>query len=74
LAGTAQKSVAKAVLIAAAPPLMLKTEANPGGLPIAVFDAIWVGMLADRSPFFRDLAMTFYGANRPGSSVSRDAF
>jgi non-heme chloroperoxidase len=63
------KRVAKAVLIAAVPPLMLKTESNPGGLPIDIFDGIRTGVLADRSQFFRDLTVTFYGANRPGSSV-----
>jgi non-heme chloroperoxidase len=71
------KRVAKAVLIGAVPPLMLKTEANPGGLPIKVFDGIRAGVLADRSQFFKDLTMTFYGANRPGSTVSqglRDSF
>jgi non-heme chloroperoxidase len=71
------KRVAKAVLIAAVPPLMLKTETNPGGLPIEVFDGIRAGVLADRSQFFRDLTVTFYGANRRGSSVSqglRDSF
>ena len=71
------KRVAKAVLIGAVPPLMLKTDANPGGLPIAVFDGIRAGVLADRSQFFKDLAVTFYGANRPGSTVSqglRDSF
>jgi non-heme chloroperoxidase len=71
------KRVAKAVLIGAVPPLMLKTEANPPGLPIAVFDGIRTGVLADRSQFFKDLAVTFYGANRPGSKVSqglRDSF
>jgi non-heme chloroperoxidase len=65
------------VLIAAVPPLMLKTEANPGGLPIEIFDGIRTGVLADRSQFFQDLTATFYGANRPGSSVSqglRDSF
>jgi non-heme chloroperoxidase len=69
--------VAKAVLIGAVPPLMLKTEANPGGLPIKVFDGIRAGVLADRSQFFKDLTATFYGANRPGSTVSqglRDGF
>jgi non-heme chloroperoxidase len=69
--------VAKAVLIGAVPPLMLKTEANPGGLPIDVFDGIRAGVLADRSQFFRDLAFPFYGANREGSKVSeglRDFF
>jgi non-heme chloroperoxidase len=71
------KRVAKAVLIAAVPPLMLKTAANPGGLPIAVFDGIRTGVLADRSQFFKDLAVTFYGSNRTGSTVSqglRDSF
>jgi non-heme chloroperoxidase len=56
---------------------MLKTDANPGGLPIAVFDGIRAGVLADRSQFFKDLAVTFYGSNRPGSTVSqglRDSF
>jgi non-heme chloroperoxidase len=50
---------------------MLKTASNPGGLPIAVFDGIRAGVLADRSQFFKDLAETFYGANRPGSKVSQ---
>jgi non-heme chloroperoxidase len=63
--------VAKAVLIGAVPPLMLKTEANPGGLPLAVFDGIRAGVKADRSQFFRDLTEAFYGANRPGSKVSQ---
>jgi non-heme chloroperoxidase len=69
--------VAKAVLIGAVPPLMLETAANPGGLPMEVFDGIRAGVLADRSQFFKDLTMTFYGANRPGSTVSqglRDSF
>jgi non-heme chloroperoxidase len=69
--------VAKAVLIASVPPLMLKTAANPGGLPIAVFDEIRAKVLADRSQFFKDLSMPFYGANRPGAKVSqglRDSF
>jgi len=71
------RRVAKAVLIGAVPPLMLKTEANPGGLPIKVFDDIRAGVLADRSQFFKDLTLPFYGANRPGSKVSqglRDSF
>jgi len=71
------KRVAKAVLIAAVPPLMLKTETNPGGLPMEIFDGIRTGVLGDRSQFFQDLAVTFYGANRPDSSVSkglRDSF
>jgi len=69
--------VSAAVLIGAVPPLMLKTDANPGGLPIGVFDQIRAGVLADRSPFFKDLSAPFYGANRPGSKVSqglRDSF
>ena len=63
--------VAKAVLIGAIPPLMLKTEANPAGLPIEVFDQLRAGVLADRSQFFRDLSAPFYGANRPGANVSQ---
>jgi non-heme chloroperoxidase len=69
--------VAKAVLISAVPPLMLKTDANPGGLPMEAFDQIRAGVLADRSQFFKDLSAPFYGANRPGSKVSqglRDSF
>ncbi len=62
--------VAKAVLIGAVPPLMLKTEANPGGLPIEVFDGIRAGVLADRSKFWMDLSMPFYGYNKPGAVVS----
>jgi non-heme chloroperoxidase len=65
------KRVAKAVLIAAVPPLMLKTSANPEGLPIEVFDAIRAGVMNDRSQFYRDLAIQFYGANRPGAKVSQ---
>jgi len=71
------KRVAKAVLIGAVPPLMLKTAANPGGLSIEVFDQIRAGVLNDRSQFFKDLSAPFYGANRPGSKVSqglRDSF
>ncbi|MEV2271615.1 alpha/beta fold hydrolase [Nonomuraea africana] len=69
--------VSKAVLLGAVPPLMLKTEANPDGLPISVFDDIRAGVLADRSQFYKDLSFPFYGANRDGSTVSqgvRDAF
>ncbi|MFF7411760.1 alpha/beta fold hydrolase [Streptomyces lydicus] len=69
--------VAKAVLLGAVPPLMLKTDANPEGLPIEVFDGIRAGVAADRSQFYKDLSETFYGANRAGSTVSqgiRDAF
>ncbi|HEU4931312.1 MAG TPA: alpha/beta hydrolase, partial [Pyrinomonadaceae bacterium] len=71
------KRVAKAVLISAIPPLMLKTEANPGGLPIEVFDQLRAGVQADRSQFFKDLSEPFYGFNRPGAKVSqglRDSF
>ena len=71
------KRVAAAVLIAAVPPLMLKTVANPDGLPIEVFDGIRAGLHADRSQFFKDVTMPFYGANRPSSKVSqglRDSF
>ncbi len=63
--------VAKAVLVASVTPLMLKTEANPEGLPIEVFDEIRAGVAADRSQFFKDLAMPFFGANRPGANVSQ---
>ena len=69
--------VAKAVLISAVPPLMLKTPANPGGLPIEAFDAIRAGVTADRSQFFKDLTTPFYGGNRDGAQVSqgvRDSF
>ena len=67
--GTAR--VAKAVLIAAVPPIMLKTAANPEGLPIEVFDAIRAGLIRDRSQFYKDLAIQFYGANRPGAQASQ---
>jgi non-heme chloroperoxidase len=63
--------VAKAALIGAVPPLMLKTAANPGGLPMAAFDEIRAAVLADRSQFFKDLSVPFYGANRPGAKVSQ---
>jgi len=62
--------VAKAVLIGAVPPLMVKTAANPGGLPIETFDGIRAGVHADRSQFFKDLTMPFYGFNRSGAKVS----
>jgi non-heme chloroperoxidase len=64
------KRVARAVLIAAVPPLMLKTSANPEGLPLEVFDSIRAGLKTDRSQFYKDLAIQFYGANRPGAQVS----
>lgn len=69
--------VAKAVLLGAIPPLMLKTEANPEGLPIDVFDGIREGVEKDRSQFYEELSASFYGANRDGSTVSqgtRDEF
>src|SRR5438876_9999891 len=62
--------VAKAVLVGAIPPLMLKTASNPGGTPIEAFDQIRAGVTADRSQFYKDLSAPFYGANRPGSKVS----
>jgi non-heme chloroperoxidase len=65
------KRVAKAVLIGAVPPLMLKTAANPGGLPSDAFDQIRQGVTNDRSQFFKDLTLPFYGANRPGARVSQ---
>jgi non-heme chloroperoxidase len=71
------KRVAKAVLVGAVPPLMLKTASNPGGLLMEALDQIRAGVLADRSQFFKDLSAPFYGANRPGSKVSqglRDSF
>ncbi len=71
------ENVAKAVLIGAVPPLMLKTKSNPGGLPMEVFDQIRNNVLTDRSQFFKDLSESFYGFNRPGSKVSqglRDSF
>jgi len=72
-----RRRVAKAVLIGAIPPLMLKTDANPGGLPMAVFDGIRAGVAADRSQFFKDLTLPFYGYNRQGAKISegvREAF
>jgi non-heme chloroperoxidase len=71
------KRVAKAVLVSAVPPTMLKTSTNPGGTPLDVFDGLRAGLLADRSQFYKDLSLPFYGANRPGSTVSqgvRDMF
>ncbi|MET0504165.1 MAG: alpha/beta hydrolase, partial [Luteibacter sp.] len=64
------KRVAKAVLIGAVPPLMLKTEKNPGGLPISVFDDIRAGVAGDRSQFYKDLTLPFYSYNRPGAKIS----
>src|ERR1700686_2180034 len=71
------KRVSQAVLIASVPPLMLKTKNNPGGLPISVFDPIRAGVVADRSQFFKDLSLPFYGYNRSGAKTSqgvRDSF
>jgi non-heme chloroperoxidase len=71
------KHVAKVVLVGAVTPLMLKTDANPDGLPIETFDGIRAGVVADRSQFFKDLTTPFFGTNRPGTKVSqgvRDAF
>ena len=62
--------VAKAVLISAVPPLMLKTEANPSGLPIEAFDQLRASVVADRSQFWKDLSLPFYGYNRSGAKVS----
>src|ERR1700674_4464786 len=64
------KRVAKAVLIGAVPPLMLKTPANPGGTPIEAFDQLRAAVQADRSQFWKDLSLPFYGYNRPGAKVS----
>jgi non-heme chloroperoxidase len=63
--------VAKAVLIAAVPPIMVKTATNPDGLPIEVFDKMRADLTRDRSQFYKDLAIMFYGANRPGAQVSQ---
>jgi non-heme chloroperoxidase len=71
------KRVSKAVLIASVPPLMLKTQNNRGGLPISVFDQIRAGVVADRSQFFKDLSIPFYGYNKPDAKISegvRDSF
>ncbi|HZV79232.1 MAG TPA: alpha/beta hydrolase [Candidatus Binatus sp.] len=71
------RRVAGLVLISAVPPIMVKTEANPGGLPMSVFDAIRKGIHDDRSQYWKDFSAPFYGANRPNSKVSqglRDSF
>ena len=65
------KRVAKAVLISAVPPLMVKTASNPGGTPIEVFDQIRQSILNDKSQYWKDLSIPFYGANRPGAKVSQ---
>ena len=65
------KRVAAAILIAAVPPIVVKTAANPEGLPIEVFDGLRSSLAKDRSQFYKDFAVMFYGANRPGASVSQ---
>jgi non-heme chloroperoxidase len=64
------KRVAKAALISAVPPLMLKTDKNPGGLPIKVFDDLRTALAANRAEFYRDITLPFYGYNRPGAKIS----
>jgi non-heme chloroperoxidase len=69
--------VAKVLLVGAIPPLMLQTDVNPGGLPIEVFDELRASLTADRSRFYKDLSLPFYGANREGNTISqglRDSF
>lgn len=71
------KRIAKVVLVSGVQPLMLKTDHNPGGLPIEAFDKIRDGVITDRSQFYQDLTTPFYGANRPGAKLGqgvRDAF
>jgi non-heme chloroperoxidase len=63
--------VAKAVLISAVPPLMLKTDKNPGGLPMSVFDGLRTSLTANRSQFYEDLTLPFFGYNRPGAKISK---
>jgi non-heme chloroperoxidase len=70
LARHGTKGVAKAVLISAVPPLMLKTPANPDGTPIEVFDQLRAAVVADRPQFWKDLSLPFYGYNRPGAKAS----
>ena len=64
------KRVSKAVLISSVPPLMLKTDQNPEGLPIEVFDGIRSGVAHNRPQFYKDLTLPFYGYNRPGAKIS----
>jgi non-heme chloroperoxidase len=71
LARHGSKRVSKAVLIGAVPPVMVKSDTNPDGTPLQVFDDIRSGVASDRSQFYKDLAMAFYGANRPGAKVSQ---
>jgi non-heme chloroperoxidase len=70
LARHGTKRVAKAVLISAVPPLMLKTEKNPGGLPMSVFDGLRAALAANRPQFYKDITLPFYGYNRPGAKIS----
>lgn len=65
------KKVAGAILIAAVPPVMIKSASNPEGLPMEVFDKLRMGVANDRSQFYKDFALPFYGANRPGAKVSQ---
>jgi non-heme chloroperoxidase len=64
------KRVAAAVLVSAVPPLMVKTERNPGGLPISVFDELRAALVANRSQFYKEFSLPFYGYNRPGAKIS----
>ena len=64
------KRVAKAVLMSAVPPIMIKSDKNPGGLPLAAFDEIRAGVTNDRSQFYKDLSLPFFGYNRPGAKIS----
>jgi non-heme chloroperoxidase len=64
------KRVAMAVLISAVPPLMVKTEKNPGGLPISVFDGLRAAYREKRAQFYKDITLPFYGYNRPGAKIS----
>jgi non-heme chloroperoxidase len=70
LARHGSRRAAKAVLISAVPPVMVKSDSNPKGTPIEVFDAIRAGVTADRSQFYKDLSMAFFGYNRPGAKTS----
>src|SRR6266853_854717 len=64
------KRVAKAAIISAVPPLMLKTDKNPTGLPLSVFDGLRAAYVADRPQFYKDITLPFYGYNRPGAKIS----
>src|SRR5258708_40301060 len=64
------KRVSKAVLISSVPPLMLKTEKNPGGLPISAFDSLRAALAANRPQFYKDITLPFYGYNRSGATIS----